>query len=106
MPPSIRERMQQDLRAAMQARDQLALSVLRSTLAAVANAEAVDPAPEDRHATEVERKHLAEDDIVAIVTAERYDLRAASREMTSLRQDGKADELTQQAALLDRYLNI
>jgi uncharacterized protein YqeY len=101
---SIRQRMQEDLRAAMQARDRLAVSVLRYTLAAVANAEAVDPATAGRHATEVERKHLTEDDIVAIITAERDDLRAATTEMTSLHQDDKADELAQQARLLDRYL--
>jgi uncharacterized protein YqeY len=105
MTSSVRQRMQEDLRAAMQARDQLAVSVLRSTLAAIANAESVDPATADRHATEVDRKHLTDEDIVAIVKAERDDLRVASTEMASLRQERKADELAQQAALLHSYLS-
>jgi len=105
MALSIREQMQSDLRAAMQARQRVAVSVLRATLAAIANAEAVDPATADRHATEVDRKHLTGDDIAAIVTVERDDLRAASKEMASLRQDEKAAELAEQAALLDGYLS-
>jgi uncharacterized protein YqeY len=96
--------MQAGLRAAMQAREQVTVSVLRSTLAAVANAEAVDPATADRHATEVERTHLTEDDVRAIVTTERDELRTAAAEMSSLGQTSKAGELTEQAAILDRYL--
>jgi uncharacterized protein YqeY len=104
VPPSIRDQLQAGLRAAMQAREQATVSVLRSTLAAVANAEAVDPSMTERHATEVARKHLTEDDIRSIITTERDDLRTAAGEMSALGQSSKADELTQQAATLDAYL--
>ena len=96
--------MQAGLRAAMQSREQLTVSVLRSTLAAVANAEAVDPATADRGATEVPRTVLTEEDIRAIVAAERDELRAAADEMSSLAQAAKAEELTRQASTLDAYL--
>jgi uncharacterized protein YqeY len=101
---SIRDEMHAALRAAMQSREPLTVSVLRSTLAAVANAEAVDPATAERGATEVARKVLDEDDIRAIVAAERDELRTAAIEMSSLGQAAKADELTQQATTLDAYL--
>jgi uncharacterized protein YqeY len=101
---SIRDELQAGLRAAMQSREQLAVSVLRSTLAAVANAEAVDPTTAERGAAEVARKHLTEDDIRAIVTTERDELRHAADEMSALGQASKADELTQQVAILDGYL--
>ena len=42
MAPSLRERLQAGLPAAMKAGDRLRVSVLRTTLAAIANAEAVD----------------------------------------------------------------
>ena len=101
----IRETMQRDVRTAMQARDAVRVSVLRSTLAAIGNAEAVDVATADRHATEVERKLLTDADIVAIVTAERDELLLAAAEMQSLRQAAKSAELAQQAAILDGYLS-
>ena len=104
MSASIRDEMQAGLRAAMRSRERLTVSVLRSTLAAVANAEAVDPATVDRHAVEVARTALTEDDVRAVVAAERDDLRAAVSEMQSLSQAEKAADLAQQAAILDGYL--
>ena len=104
MSASIRDDMQTGLRAAMQAREQASVSVLRSTLAAVANAEAVDLTTAERGATEVARKHLTEDDIRAIITMERDELRRAADEMSTLGQAAKADELARQAAILDGYL--
>jgi uncharacterized protein YqeY len=104
VPASIRDEMQAALRAAMQSRQPLTISVLRSTLAAVANAEAVDPTTADRGATEAARKDLTEDDIRGIVTAERDELRTAATEMSSLGQTAKAADLAQQATTLDGYL--
>jgi uncharacterized protein YqeY len=104
VPGSIRDELQAGLRAAMQSREQVTVSVLRSTLAAVANAEAVDPSTIERSATEVARKDLSEGDVRSIVAAQRDELRAASEEMSSLGQDAKADELERQATTLDGYL--
>jgi uncharacterized protein len=47
----LRERLSRALPAAMKARDRVAVAALRSALAAIANAEAVDPAPASPPAT-------------------------------------------------------
>lgn len=80
----VRLRLRGALDAAMKARDRAAISVLRSTLGAIDNAEAVDPvAPTGAAGSEViggavvghgagdvPRGVLSEADVVAIVTAE------------------------------------
>ena len=98
--------MQEDLTRAMKEGDRALVTVLRTALAAVANAEAVDPSG-PRSATglggDVERRLLAERDIEEIVVAERDELRADGEAMRRLgRDEGVA--LEAQAALLDRYL--
>src|SRR3954447_1484643 len=103
----LRQRMHADLPAAMKARDASRVSVLRTTLAAVANAEAVHPA-DGAEATrllgDVARKHLSEDDVRSIVVRERDDLATSAEEMQRLGQDEEAAELGGRAAILDRYL--
>lgn len=79
--PDLRSRLGEDLRAAMRARDRLRTDVLRTTLAAIANAEAVPstapPNVEGRHEpTEVARLPLDEHDVAVIVGREIEDLRA------------------------------
>src|SRR5689334_23604524 len=79
--PGIRTRMQDDLRVAMKARDRVRTSVLRATLGAIANAEAVPSDARPNVAgrddpTEVDRRELTEADVVAVVTRERAELAA------------------------------
>ena len=71
----IRERLQAALSDALRSRDALRMSVLRTTLSAIANAEAVEVAP-GTTATEVARRALSEDDVRAVVVAERHELEA------------------------------
>lgn len=93
----------------MRARDRDLVAVLRSTLGAIANAEAVDEAgsaPTNGVASnEAVRRHLDEGHVVALVVAERDRLRELSGEMSELGQIEEATSLSTQAAALDRYLD-
>ncbi|GIL31523.1 hypothetical protein NUM_67770 [Actinocatenispora comari] len=109
--------MRRDLTTALKARDRVAVSALRSALAAIDNAEAV-PAPDARMSSsehvagaavgvgsaEAARRELTPDDLHAIVAAEvaeRVD--AATGYARSGRQDA-ADRLRAEADVLRRYL--
>lgn len=102
----IRERLQADLPAALKARDALRVSVLRATLAAVGNAEAVAPSELQEAAgllADVARKALSEGDVRAIVGRERDDLLASAQEMVRLGRP-EAQGLRAQADILGAYL--
>jgi hypothetical protein len=94
----------------MKARDSLRVSVLRSTLAAVANAEAVDvievagAVPTGDKETEVTRRTLSEGEIREIVSAERLELASACEEMGALGQTREAEDLAVRAEILASYL--
>lgn len=105
MSGELRRRLQADLTLAVKARDGIRASVLRTTLAAIANAEAVDPDTVPERATEVPRRDLADADIRALVEAEERDLVAHARRLTDLEQMQRADELAAKAAILRRYLD-
>jgi uncharacterized protein YqeY len=102
--------MQADLKQAMKDRDSSRVTVLRATLGALANAEAVD-APTGpisltaaAGTTEVARRELTEEDVRAVIERERAELLAAADERASLGLPEDADELRAQAAALDSYL--
>src|SRR5687768_12042934 len=98
VPSPILERLQADLGTALRARDALRTSVLRSTLSAIANAEAVE-VPPGTTATEVSRKALTDDDIRAVVLAERAELVSAARDLRAHARPDAADELEARAAI-------
>jgi uncharacterized protein len=108
----LREQLQAGLPAAMKAGDRLRVSVLRTTLAAVAGAEAVeapvvrssDPRVEGTFAGDVPRRELPDADVRAIVVAARDELVAAAAELGGLGQEARAGELSAQADVLDAYL--
>ena len=82
---------------------------LRTTLAAMANAEAVDPgagAPLVRVGLfgDVERRRLASDDVSALVAAERDELTAAAAVLDTAGRTTEADVCRARAAILERYL--
>jgi hypothetical protein len=60
--------------------------------------------PAEAPAVEVERRHLSEDDIVSIVTAERDELDEVAEELESFGEITRAAELRRQAAILTVYL--
>jgi len=103
--------MQADLSAAMKARDSARVAVLRATLGALANAEAVE-APTGpisltaaAGATEVARRELTDADVRAVIERERNELLAAADERANLGLPDDAAELRGQATALDPYLS-
>lgn len=121
----MRTAMRADLKAAIKARDRVAVAALRSALAAIDNAEAValpsdgTPLPATENATaddqvagastglgsaEVERRQLTDADLRSIVEKERQDRTAAAADYERLGHDELAEKLRSEAVVLDRYL--
>ena len=92
----------------MRAGDALRVSVLRTTLAAVANAEAVDASGAGPvsgvYAGDIPRRELSDDDVRAVVVAARDELRTAEAELRAVGQTEAAADLAVQAGVLDGYL--
>ncbi|MGW4649475.1 hypothetical protein [Kitasatospora sp. NPDC004289] len=114
-PAPLRERLRSDLTTALKARDRAAASVLRATLAAIENAEAVavpEPTgplavellPVGAGAAEAERRELTEADVAAIVRAELAEREDAAAEYERLGRDEQAAQLRADAARLAGYL--
>jgi uncharacterized protein YqeY len=116
----MRDRLRHDLTAALKARDRTAVSALRSAIAALDNAEAVEigdqqtaSAATSPHiagasagagSADVPRRALADDEIKAIVTDQIEERRQAAREYDELGQTDAAQRLTAEADVLTRYL--
>jgi uncharacterized protein len=112
----LRIRLRRALPPALKARDQAAVAALRSALAAIDNAQAVEapPAPltggviagavTGLGAGEAQRRELSEGDIAAIVRAEVADRRAAAADYESGGQVDAAARLTAEADVLAAYL--
>ena len=105
----IRRQMQADLLAALKGGDRVAASVLRATLAALSNAEAVDPgagAPLVRAGlfADVERRCLSAGDVASIMAGERDELQASAATLDEGGRPVEAADCRARAAILDRYL--
>ncbi len=106
----IRAQMQADLKEAMKARDSSRVAVLRATLGALANAEAVEPlrGPISLTAaagtTEVARRELSDAEVRSVIERERAELRAAADEREALGLHEDTAELRAQAEVLSSYL--
>lgn len=113
------ERLTQALRAALRARDQVAIAALRSALAAIANAEAVDAGEArsavsgGRHfagaaagpgAAEVARKELTERAVRDIVRAEIADREVAAGQYRQGGHAERAGRLQAEIAVLEKML--
>ena len=101
--------MQADLMTALKGGDLVAVSVLRTTLAALANAEAVDPepgAPLVRAGLlgDVERRWLSADVIRSIVARERNELHVMAALLEEAGRPTEAAGCRARAAILDNYL--
>ncbi|MGW6424624.1 hypothetical protein ACWF82_18280 [Nocardia sp. NPDC055053] len=111
---ALRERLRAALKPAMRARDRSAISALRSALAAIDNAEAVDAANvkagalEDSAvglgAAEARRRDLTEADIADIVRREIGERRDAAAEYDRLGATDRRDSLTAEADTLAALL--
>jgi uncharacterized protein YqeY len=112
----LHERLRGALPPALKARDRVAVAALRSALAAIDNAQAVEapPAPPfggvvagavtGLGAGEAPRRELSEDDIVAIVRAEVADRLAAAADYERAARFDAAARLTAEAGVLAALL--
>jgi len=112
----IREGLRAALTAAMKARDRVAVAALRSTLAALENAEAVDrPAGTDARlgigqipvgvgAAEAERRVLTSAQVVGLVRAEVAEREAAAREYERSGHVEQAERLRGEAGVIAAQL--
>ena len=115
----MRATLRRDLTAALKARDRVTIAALRSALSAIENAEAppVDHSGstgvESEHiagsvvgqdAAEVERRHLSESELRAIVEAEVRERSVAASEYEQLGRDDLAQRLRSEADVLSQYV--
>ncbi|SDK88343.1 hypothetical protein SAMN05428985_106531 [Nocardioides sp. YR527] len=113
----LQARLRADLLAARKARDTTATAVLRSTLAAIANAEALPVAETALSvdgpiagatvgvgATEAARRDLSDEDIRGIITGEQSERLSAATDLESHGAGEKAEQLRAEAELLAVYL--
>jgi uncharacterized protein len=113
---SLRERLRHALPAAMKARDRVAVAALRTTLAAIDNAEAVDGAAAIHErlaieqtrvgvgAAEVERRSLSEAQVEDIVRTEIAEREAAARDYERAGQPQRAEMLQDEVSVLSAHL--
>lgn len=115
----MRANLRNDLTAALKTRNRVAITALRSALAAIDNAEAV---PADRSsgsvignehvagsatglgAAEAERRHLTAADLQSIVENEVRERSVAAEEYEQLGRNDLAERLHAEAEVLSRYL--
>ena len=115
---SLATRIKSDLTAAMRARDKVRVAVLRTVVAAIANAEAqpgrgslggesserIAGASVGVGTTETDRRELTEADVRQVVAAERDERLSAARVLVDSGAAGHAERLHSEAAVLDAYL--
>ncbi|PRX99106.1 GatB/YqeY domain-containing protein [Allonocardiopsis opalescens] len=115
----MRTSLRDGLKAALKARDRVAVTALRSALAAIDNAEAVpadhplDAAASSEHvagaalgvgAADVARRRLTEEEVRSIVEKEARDRTAAAAEYERLGRTDAAERLRTEAEVLNRHL--
>jgi uncharacterized protein YqeY len=111
---TLRPRLRAALLTAMKSRDRLTTGVLRATLAAIENAEAVDTTSADRAlaieqtplvgAAEAERRALTETHVEQIVRAEAAARQAAARDYDRAGKPERAEMLRTEARVLLTHL--
>ena len=115
----MRAELRKDLTAALKARDHVAIGALRSALAAIDNAEAVSvDSPIDNPignthvakaalglgAAEVERRHLTEADVRAIIQNEIQERLLAAEQYNKLGRTDLVERLRDEVEVLNRYV--
>ena len=93
---------QNDMREAMKRRDMVTTDILKSLLARIANAEAVDADNYSPDTTEVSRKVLSKDDIHTLVNDEINELEHALTQLGDV-QNNYGIELQSKIAILRPY---
>jgi hypothetical protein len=115
-PATFHDRLRADLRAAMSARDRVAVRTLRRLLTAIANAEAV-PLPDDLPAqvvnpgepvvgarSDVPRRMLTMSDVDEIIATEAHEYDVSIETFESLGHSVRVAELRAEQAVLANYI--
>ena len=103
---AFRQRLREDLKTAMRARNEGEVRLLRALGAAIDNAEAVPLGDEElRRFTEGEmaRRELSDADIAELLARERSERLEAAADFDRLGQAAEAERLRAEAALVARY---
>ncbi|MGV3554736.1 MAG: GatB/YqeY domain-containing protein [Croceibacterium sp.] len=103
---AFRERLRDDLKAAMRARNEGEVRVLRALGAAIDNAQAVqlgDEALRRFSESEIARRELTNDDIAELLAREHSERLEAAAEFERLGQAAEAERLRGEAAAVARY---
>jgi uncharacterized protein YqeY len=100
----LRAQLRRDLGVALKTRRAEAVAALRTTIAAIDNAEAVDPTTVDVGATEVARRELSIADVRAVVADHVEDYVTEAERYESLGRRDAAQRLRRQADTLCPYL--
>ena len=103
----IRKRLRTDLTAAMGDGDRGTVTLIRTLIAAIDNAEAIEfdaslPA-EVSGCADVPRRTLTPDEIAAVIQSEADELRSAADHFQQLGRDDHAETLRGQARFVDQY---
>ena len=91
---TLKDRLNEDLRAAMKTRDELTTSTLRMALSAVRNAEVAGTSS----------RELSDDEVLSVLTKEAKKRREAAVAFADAGRAGQAEKETAEGAILDRYL--
>jgi uncharacterized protein YqeY len=109
MASVVRDELESDLTVAMSDRDATRVAAIRTALAAIDNAEAVEgsevPPGSGVYETELPRRMLIEEEVLAVVSGVRDELRDSASEMRRVGQLEEADRLERQVEVLDAYLS-
>jgi uncharacterized protein YqeY len=104
----IRKRMKADLTEAIKARQRSKVTALRSVLAAIDNAEAIEagdrPQPVVGRSNDVPRKELNEDDIRDIVQREIVDYQSSIAQYEQLGKEAEGNQLRERLEIIAHYL--
>jgi uncharacterized protein len=107
-PQALQRRLKADLSGALKAGDAQLVAVIRTLMAAIANAEAVEldasQPKEVQGWAEAPRRRLTGEDLSRIMRREAADLRAAAVEYEQHGQPQEAARLRRSAGFVDRYL--
>ncbi|WP_264014833.1 GatB/YqeY domain-containing protein [[Mycobacterium] manitobense] len=105
LPPAqaMRTHLRRALAAALRAKDTEVVSALRTAIAAIDDAEAVDPAAYDAGTTEVARRSLSSDDVRAVLRAHVDGFLTEADGYDALGRQDAAARLRRQADVLRGY---
>ena len=105
---SLQARIREDLAEAMRDRDMARVKVLRTTMSAIQNAEAVEGVASVEGVvgySDVQRRSLTDDDVIEIIIREIEEFEGSVAEYRQIGQTERADGLQRELEVLRSYLN-